>query len=300
MPSNELFIELEDGSRSDIELWAELLDPEEMPNSEERELGSPNQARAPKGSSIGGQWIKQSGTMSGPISAPGTPGGSFTEDDSDKIYDKVNKIGIGHIEEYERMRDPDDDPIDAISLRTALGDYKGIGYEEINGVLRGTHDPKNHTKAATYAEVIERAIDLAPPIPPTVVFRGIQSGRFAPGADAKFQKDIDERLKPGSLVEMSGFQSTTTSPRTAWDFAGGSMHGEWDRPKGVIMKITTKRGLAINNKGENEILLQTGLRYRVKGREKVNFELNEYVGGKKKGTRKFDLDVIALEVIDDD
>ena len=64
---NEMFVEHESGTRSDAGLWAELLDPEEMPDASMLAL---EQAREPKGSPIGGQF-KSKGETPMPTGAGG-------------------------------------------------------------------------------------------------------------------------------------------------------------------------------------------------------------------------------------
>lgn len=139
------------------------------------------------------------------------------------------------------------------TAKDAIDSYTDWDYVEMNDCLRGGNcddEPEWGEKN----KALMQAIDNAPPFDePVTLYRGV---------GGKFGEEVASNLAPGAVLEMAGFQSTTTDPDTARDFADLTTSGQ------VMFRITTSRGLAIGSdtgagENEGEVILNHNWRYRV-------------------------------------
>lgn len=136
----------------------------------------------------------------------------------------------------------------------AIGIYKGIGYIEINRLLRSGKPLMSKPELASQIELIDRAIDQSPPLPSDVVlYRGI--GLSDPSRIS---------IEKGAEFSDAGFVSTSLAATTAFNFAGQNKK----LPVLQVIHVRSKniRGLYIEGQSfnaESEILLDRQTRFRV-------------------------------------
>ena len=152
--------------------------------------------------------------------------------------------------------------------REALINYTDTGYASMNAVLRGSRfpDPAQQARAERRIREIESALDKAILPEPVTVHRAL---KLDPARTEELLAGFRKSMDSGSPVKLSGFQSTTLDPDYAATFGKGS---------GVLMEIAAKKGLYLEgfteNPGEEEMLLPSGLDYRVAGVKELT------IGGK--------------------
>ena len=117
---------------------------------------------------------------------------------------------------------------------------------------------------------LQQAIAGAPPIPETVVYRGLDGKTSADRLLGTSSRGQAEEGEEGRVITMRGFASTSTDPFVAAEFAGqGSGAG-----KPYILEIKTNRGLLIDKfagLGQSELLLPAHAKYQVVGRTTGKF-----------------------------
>ena len=117
---------------------------------------------------------------------------------------------------------------------------------------------------------LQQIIAGAPPIPETVVYRGLDGKMSADRLLGTSSRAQAEQGEEGRVITMRGFTSTSTNPFVAAEFASlGS-----DLAKPYILEIKTTRGLLIDKiagLGQSELLLPAQAKYRVVGRTTGKF-----------------------------
>jgi hypothetical protein len=146
--------------------------------------------------------------------------------------------------------------------KNARNNYVGVGHHTINGALRDKPNllgslnvnskkslaggTTSEGKVHQFVSSLDDAIKNAPAIPDDiVVYRGLDD--IVPF----------KNLKEGQILEMHGFQSTSTEFRVSAETFSGE--------GGVVFKIKNPQGLWLENSLESELLLEHGSRFRVTG-----------------------------------
>jgi ADP-ribosyltransferase exoenzyme/Phage Mu protein F like protein len=153
---------------------------------------------------------------------------------------------------------------------TALEDYTGSGYEEINRALRdGTRYDQTLYDNLTSAIRKGGTFDE-----PATVWRGVGTGHLG-GGTFNSPEDrlsfIEGHYKPGDTFTSAGFESATFDPRVADEFLN------YKQFEGYIMEIRAHSGAYISELSstgnEAEFLMASGTEYRVVGVSEEWFEL---------------------------
>lgn len=140
--------------------------------------------------------------------------------------------------------------------RSAIYDYTGSGYGELNSALRkgeglSTHENKMKNN-------LNSAIDKAPkPPPPELVWRGISSSNAI---------SLFAGLKNGDQLTMKGFQSTSIQPSFAHSWGSGKLLFEIKPKKGAYVKLQS------SHPSEMEYLLPHNAKYTVRGISHVKMQ----------------------------
>lgn len=140
--------------------------------------------------------------------------------------------------------------------KSALYDYTGSGYSHVNDTLNSA-PPGAKTSSSTVTK-IDKGMAASPPLQHDVVlYRGFKAPKSVFGKSGKW----NDTNVAGMEWTQRSYSSTSGSLSTAESFGSG----------GVVMRIIIPKEMnvhGINAKGgqhpgENEIILQRGLRYRV-------------------------------------
>ncbi len=121
----------------------------------------------------------------------------------------------------EDWKDLKEDPAWKDKERSAVGYYKGSGYQGINGALRDSKGQTNNERITAMDRVLQRnrlPTDKA-------FYRGLKDKSLAKGFD---------KMKPGDIVVDHGFTSVSTERKIAYSFGAGN--------NGVRMKVYAKKG----------------------------------------------------------
>lgn len=140
----------------------------------------------------------------------------------------------------------------------ALNRYAGQGYRQVNDQLRGGNmfGPSYREQTDAWVADIDAAMGSSRLTDNVVVHRGV------PSAAATFGSARENYV--GMRFRDDAFVSTSANRSTAEDFAGE-----------VLMKVSVPRGTraaALTARGEQEILLDRGLTFRVTGQQDVPLE----------------------------
>ena len=147
----------------------------------------------------------------------------------------------------------------------ALDEYTGGASGQYNTVLR--RDPgilsRLDLKDPTHVGIREMNLALHAPyakVPSgTTLYRGLHGG---------YSDKLLMQLKPGAVLQMNGFQSTSLLPSIGEKFTRGG---------GYVLEISgATRGLAIGGINEGEILLQHATKFRVDAIQKGVKFLDRY------------------------
>ncbi len=162
----------------------------------------------------------------------------------------------------------------------AMGSYKSQGYKAINSFLLGTPGFTDNPKYRKEAEDLGRVIRRSTLESDATLYRGM-SGKPAVALS---------KLPVGSEFSIPCFQSTSASLKTAVKFAdeGGRSPVVFkiQAPKGT-QALPIEKFAALKAGSEREMVLNSGLRYRVVGKKE------EYLGVGKQVSYK----VLTLEVL---
>lgn len=208
--------------------------------------GSGNFGHAGRPGEIGGS-SSDGGSDSGTDDGPSWP----YKDGERRVSPKADEVAQTFLNWNRDLSD---------SERDALSKYTAEAYQDINRTLRGVDidgdwDSNDLTK---WANDITAALDRAPkPPPPAVVYRGVSGQRFA-------------NLKPGDVIRMDGFQSTSIDPVVARNWSGVA-YGD---NAGTMFEIKPTQGAYVAESSsagedEKEFLLPHGRYYRVVGKDRV-------------------------------
>ena len=144
--------------------------------------------------------------------------------------------------------------------KDSLALYKGNAYRKINAYLRGG---SASDEVKQMVANIDAALDGATLTRDVILYRGLAGEAVAELANSEI----------GSVVQMSGFSSTTTSRRIAVGFSGTT---DKYRDSGLIRILARKGSHALDldryhagggsgSNVENEVLLPRGARFRLVG-----------------------------------
>ncbi len=142
--------------------------------------------------------------------------------------------------------------------QSALTHYTGDGYEEINGTLRGFHDPLDFNDVDHHVSLIDGAVAKGRITEDVRLYRGVNE-------DALFQlEQLD--LTVGSVIQEPGFSSTSKFWVEADRFAGGT------RRRGLLFIVHAKAGmkaldvthLSSVGTGEYEVLFPRNQRWKIR------------------------------------
>jgi hypothetical protein len=152
-----------------------------------------------------------------------------------------------HIEYAKQFEDSD-----------ALSSYTGIGYTDLNAYLRGDLSEEKATEKLLprgHITKLDKMISGAPDLPDgTVIYRGV--GERGVG--------LMINMKPGDICTDKGFQSFSTNPEKATQFATSKQSEKGGRDKVLIRAVTagSTKGLVIGG-GEHEVLIGHGTGWKV-------------------------------------
>ena len=138
-----------------------------------------------------------------------------------------------------------------------LKDYTESGYARVNQLLRKQDPPTSQTqeKVSDIKNALKEAGKINTPPPPELVWRGISSEGYK---DPDKWRDLLKK-KPGDVVKLEGFQSTSIDPYKAIKFGEGE----------VVLEIMPNSGAYLaglsSHEHELEFLLDEGLKYLVRG-----------------------------------
>lgn len=190
----------------------------------------------------------QFGPGGGVKKAPDAPkGGSGDAPDGDGSDDSPRAEAQTAEQHWDSLADED---------RKLTRNFTGFAFRKINACARdGQCEGTSKADVARLQAVIEGAPKLDRP---ATVYRGIGG------------PDVEKMIgsaKPGEVITMSGFQSTSSSKKIASKFAAEAANpGEGLRGSAILV-IKTNRGLQLSGKGgaghEKELLLGHGWKYRV-------------------------------------
>lgn len=158
------------------------------------------------------------------------------------------------------------------SIRT----YSGESYLSINSYLRNvdpasTRHKLDYDMAKEHVPNLDKAMEASPLLHDVITYRGVYSPKKVFGSSYN--------ASPGSMTGLryrdDGFSSTSSSKKVAEDFSMDE----------VVLRILTPKGthaVALSSGGENELLLDRGLTYKI---------VNDYVDDN--GKRYFDVMVVG-------
>ncbi len=152
------------------------------------------------------------------------------------------------------------------ALSSAISKYTGSGYTTMNNILRGLVSQEVIDKNPNTLQAIANADAYLRSAPKYVgdTYRGVKKGVFF--------DDMMKSLNSGEPYEMQGFSSSATVPDKAW-----TTGSKWDDK--VLLKIKSKTGVYVDpvssNKGEDEVLHNTHMKYKVVDYKKM--EIGDYI-----------------------
>jgi predicted ABC-type ATPase len=163
---------------------------------------------------------------------------------------------------------------------TAVKNYTENGFSNINRLLRGDDNDlsdKEYNEAIRQAELLDRAFDQASfsVAKPTKVYRGVQEFVNINDVDDPESQDqlieASGTLKPSDKFIEDGLSSTSMLQNKALPFAfgeAGTPQQDIDDELATVpsmMEITIPPGMRMlpGSKGEREVILERGTRYKV-------------------------------------
>jgi hypothetical protein len=239
------------GKPTDIGLWADILDDDEL-----RALGGPgsgNFEHAGRPGQVGGsapddedaQWDRD-----------GLPA-----DDAVRSSETLSKQMVRRQEEAreigERFRSEEADESTARSIQF----YQGGSYASYNANV----DTPGYSHANDIVEIQTAILENGYDGPEVLTYRGMTAD----------PERVLQTFKPGETVEISGFQSTSFDIEQAAKFlySSGGVVGKVDLNSGTLLEILAVRGLHIG--GEDEFLLPHGSRFKVVGVRDVAIKVGD-------------------------
>lgn len=155
--------------------------------------------------------------------------------------------------------DPEEEFLNQLNAKNALGEYQNGGYLDVQefartGKVGAGSRFADKGEADAYLKTLDAATQSSTVADDTVVYRGIGSGRR--GAD----RGIKGKVEVGEIIEDPGYSSMSTSRDVAFDYTNkpGSTMLEVELPKGAKYGALPDDGLS-----ESEWLLPRGSKLRV-------------------------------------
>lgn len=191
--------------------------------------------------------------------------------------EEYKKDVVGWSKEFAKS---DVDTEDAKYIAQTLHHYAGSQHQEINNYLRTMDEQENpNLEIMGMAEGMLKAIEVAPKIKESQIWRGIKSGTEKPLKE-DYVHNLAKRAKVGMTITDEGFSSFSLRESVGKQFSNWDMGQKGVQSK-ILIKVKNANGVGVKMPifassfiNEKEVLLPAGTTLKVlsvkKTKEKIN------------------------------
>ena len=185
------------------------------------------------------------------------------------------------------FKESDADEEEAKHMAQTLHHYAGSAHREINEYLRTMDQEENpDLEIMGMAESMIKALEVAPKITQSNIWRGLKSGTERP-LSQDFVHKLAKTVKKGQIIRDSGFGSYSLRDGIAKDFANwGSAKGNAGTQSKVFIKVKNAEGSGVKMPlfstsflNEKEVLLPPDARLKVTSVKRTKEKISKFFEG---------------------